>query len=1624
MAQFDVTFKAPSKLLSAEGVLAWPKTYEAIRAHCFAKASTQIFAEPVDCIPLKFPELADFVDISTTNTAAHQFAKSKELFEAHGITSQIRFDINQKGLWSGLRHVVEPCEWAYNLVTSKEHYGKYAESVKALDSYVTSRSGESINKRKTQMKKLFGGTYGAQDIPALLVKVNKINDEIETLKPGSKVNETDLMNALRGMIKKIPELKNLEQNSYNDAFNMSTYALFSLQLMDVITADDEAADGADDFGALALVERTACFKCGSANHKSLDCSQQARCAKCPNDNGTGFDPSTTHATPYHEAWTKFRAEKNASYQSYGKGGKGKGKGNGKGRGKGKGRNKNVHTTTNSNSTFLAFALEQVEYETLTINSLSQQQRDLDYTGVIFYDNCGGGHGTGRKDILSNCRPIEAWRKKLLGLEDVGGNSYHPDEEGDLLCYILDEDGNERPHSIAMPYYSQWPTNKIIVSVAVAEQQTRKLSDGTEMKTHQYDSINSCINRQDLDKNGNIIRFKLPLTIMSNTTRMIVRFAGVTNGINATLPTHSKRISASLMQQRLGYPPNDVLRSVGSGAMTGQYIIDGLREVSKLPIVEEKLRGSMTKSNRVLQNRDPAKYEDRNLYTTWYEHAAFDVHGPYSTSCSGSKYFVLCKYDTGLKAVKCCKTLVEGEAILELFFTKFGRPRHLGLDAGSSNISSNPDMISSIQQMCSRHGIAVKMAGVDAQWENGANEAAGRYIYESATAMCHGVGLPAHKFWNAAVSYKCKLDMIVSRPQLQERSIFEVHFGIKPFTQHIKRWGSPCYTNIPRDLRKAYEKAVNNDNLVSTAFARRCRRGVFLDIVDEMKPGNYWIWDLLTSKIIKSRDVLFDEEMATVTKRKDQTGWDFVLDATKCDALSPVDTEKMEEDYDEQQENAEYFFEAIEENTAQPVQEMETAHVDERTVNTEQEVRNANAQPEIVETRIPEVEDEENEQSRKYPTRERRAPQKLDIGGQYGKFADARTWQDQRDMSALSKKYMSLEDELAWLHYGDKPINLSERLCNENAESVMPTSQVPPFEGDLSDFMTWNHMGRGYCKFMHDPNLIIQLAPGEHALLCKEAVISELQSFVDVGALSEPLPLPSGCKAHRMHLLMNAKAPDAINPKGRRKCRIVVNGKTMEDCYDYDVHEIYAGVADRTTTRVAFAYANEIDAKVIRAADLKVAFLKGNLKDYEVIYTYAPDGMNIGYDNYGKKNVFRVLVPIYGMPQSAARLTQKFNEQSAKAGCYPTKSDPAFYVMKDGDDKLWFPRHVDDMNPIIATSEDIFDKFISIMKEVFEVTILSFENGDRCLGMEVDIDRVKGQITLRNTRQIEIMLEKTGFKDGLQAAKYPMKPGKGDQAEIVSDLNLDQIGGHLQFLASQARPDICVPASVLSSEKNHPNALTEENAKQTIAYLKREKHRGLRFTRNSRDGYRAKYFVDASWSELGTRRSRYGYLAIMFGGCIVYKCSIQRLVTLSTAWSETVALSEAMKHNRWLRCFLFEIGLSQDPTDMLILDPNDPVRMTLGRTIDSERQHPTLFFEDNSAAISFAESPVDKMSQKSRYIDMRDYFCRECVSRGESKVIYIPSRIQLADFLTKILPKDIFLGLRDQIMGYTTIKFLQ
>ena len=117
---------------------------------------------------------------------------------------------------------------------------------------------------------------------------------------------------------------------------------------------------------------------------------------------------------------------------------------------------------------------------------------------------------------------------------------------------------------------------------------------------------------------------------------------------------------------------------------------------------------------------------------------------------------------------------------------------------------------------------------------------------------------------------------------------------------------------------------------------------------------------------------------------------------------------------------------------------------------------------------------------------------------------------------------------------------------------------------------------------------------------------------------------------------------------------------------------------------------------------------------------------------------------------------------------------------------------------------------------------------------------------------------------------------------------------------------------------------------------------------------------------------------------------------------------------------------QNTSQIIVEDPNDPTDYIVvqeKRDGKEEKQRPTKFYEDNSAAISIAEAPITKLHEKTRSIGIRDYFCRECVASGEACVVYVPSKFNIADIMTKPLNRDHFISLRDQVLGYSPIKFL-
>jgi hypothetical protein len=68
--------------------------------------------------------------------------------------------------------------------------------------------------------------------------------------------------------------------------------------------------------------------------------------------------------------------------------------------------------------------------------------------------------------------------------------------------------------------------------------------------------------------------------------------------------------------------------------------------------------------------------------------------------------------------------------------------------------------------------------------------------------------------------------------------------------------------------------------------------------------------------------------------------------------------------------------------------------------------------------------------------------------------------------------------------------------------------------------------------------------------------------------------------------------------------------------------------------------------------------------------------------------------------------------------------------------------------------------------------------------------------------------------------------------------------------------------------------------------------------------------------------------------------------------------------------------------------------------------------DNKSAIALSKNPVHH--DRSKHIDTRFHFIRDCVERGEVDIDHVSKTEQLADILTKALGRIRFAELREKL----------
>ena len=224
----------------------------------------------------------------------------------------------------------------------------------------------------------------------------------------------------------------------------------------------------------------------------------------------------------------------------------------------------------------------------------------------------------------------------------------------------------------------------------------------------------------------------------------------------------------------------------------------------------------------------------------------------------------------------------------------------------------------------------------------------------------------------------------------------------------------------------------------------------------------------------------------------------------------------------------------------------------------------------------------------------------------------------------------------------------------------------------------------------------------------------------------------------------------------------------------------------------------------------------------------------------------------------------------------------------------------------------------------------------------------------------------------------------DQEKVGVEVSYRELIGSMMYILV-TRPEISYSISKLSESLNCPSKKHWTGAKKILRYLKGTKSFGLVLSGGR--SLKLLGYADSDWATGKVDRKSISGYVFLFGESLV-RCSSkkQTVVALSSMEAEYIALSSSTQEGIWLRNLLTSISFP----------PNDP----------------TTIKQDNQATITFSET--NKISQRSKHIDVRHYFVKQAIEESQIMLEYIPSKENLADIFTKPLGKEQFEYLRTKL----------
>jgi hypothetical protein len=427
------------------------------------------------------------------------------------------------------------------------------------------------------------------------------------------------------------------------------------------------------------------------------------------------------------------------------------------------------------------------------------------------------------------------------------------------------------------------------------------------------------------------------------------------------------------------------------------------------------------------------------------------------------------------------------------------------------------------------------------------------------------------------------------------------------------------------------------------------------------------------------------------------------------------------------------------------------------------------------------------------------------------------------------------------------------------------------------------------------------------------------------------------------------------------------------------------VATATSLRTGLAltlYFADSDGWMCELVDVEAAFLEGKLKS--PVYIELPKGMvELGFmdeEEFGKACA-ELTGGMYGCVDAALLYFIRFCDWATDPQglmLIQSKADPCVFYRKskDGKPEVIVICYVDDC--LIIGRKDKVEE----IKNKLKLNFGTVEDGQlrKMLGVRYDWKRDQNDeiyLEMRmddKAKEIVKTYEKHTGKTPKDAAS-PGIPGQvlsKNQGEAIMMKEYRSLVGQTMFYSTKIAPECAFANGQLARHMTNPGEDHWKAMERFVGYIKKKKEHTLIMQKPST--LQTISYCDSSYGDCkDTRRSTMGEVHTIGGAITSWKSQRQKTVSQSSSEAEYVTLSETAKEQKFTQMLLEEIATVQMPG---------------------------IIFGDNEASIFLAKNK--QVSNRTKHIDIREHFIRECVGEGRVELANVKTDENRADIMTKNL----------------------